>query len=399
MLPQVEEAVLRNNPDFATLYTTLTTVILNPDGSTKADAGAKERAAEARNARLRAAKNHLLVQAITATAAPPPAEAGGTAPDGKVGGAAARRLARATTRTALVPPPKPSNELPPDLMDLLMLLPPLMQLVNTPQTSSTSSSLSSSSPSSSTLSAEDVELLLSSPPFTSLPEHLPRLAGLVSENLQAAARGVARVANPATNPSYLHRAVPGLPAQVAGLQQAIVHTRLKLAAARHATSTALLHLLDQQATALSSFIRTLEAKHGPVARSLELRAAEVALDAQAAEVDATASLAAAQRAVYPPEAMAALRNYARHLRDSKMRLEETLRERKALLLDYGIDVDGLEDDDADDGNDGNDRNDGRGARRPRDDKARMMREMARVYREMGQQVESVKGDLARLQKR
>ncbi|CAK7227427.1 hypothetical protein SBRCBS47491_006565 [Sporothrix bragantina] len=387
MIPPVEEAVLRNNPDFATLYTTLTTVILNPDGSTKTDPGAKERANEARNSRLRAAKNHLLVQAITATTAPPPAEAASTAADGKVGSAAARRAARATSRPALVPPPKPSTELPPDLMDLLMLLPPLMQLANTQASSSSSSSSSFSS----SLSAEDVDLLLSSPPFTSLPEHLPRLAGLVSENLQAAARGLARVANPATNPSYLHRAVPGLPAQVAALQQAIVDTRIKLAAARHSTATALLDLLDQQATALSSFIRTLEAKHGPVARSLELRAAEMALDAQSAEVDANASLAAAQRAVYTPEATAALRNYASHLRDSKMRLEEMLRERKALLKDYGIDADALDGDDKDEGED---------TGRPKGgDKARTMREMARVYREMSQQVEGVKGDLARLQHR
>lgn len=45
MLSPIDEAVLQNNPDFATLYTTLTTVILNPDGSTKADVNAKERAA------------------------------------------------------------------------------------------------------------------------------------------------------------------------------------------------------------------------------------------------------------------------------------------------------------------------------------------------------------------
>ena len=43
MIPPIDEAILRNNPDFAALYTTLTTVILNPDGSTKADLGAKER--------------------------------------------------------------------------------------------------------------------------------------------------------------------------------------------------------------------------------------------------------------------------------------------------------------------------------------------------------------------
>lgn len=43
MLPPVEDAVLQNNPDFAALYTTLTTVILNPDASTKNDPAAKER--------------------------------------------------------------------------------------------------------------------------------------------------------------------------------------------------------------------------------------------------------------------------------------------------------------------------------------------------------------------
>jgi hypothetical protein len=45
MFPPVDEAVLKNNPDFATLYNTLTTVVLNPNGSTKNDAVAKEREA------------------------------------------------------------------------------------------------------------------------------------------------------------------------------------------------------------------------------------------------------------------------------------------------------------------------------------------------------------------
>ena len=43
MLPPVDDAVLQNNPDFAALYKTLTTAILNPDGSTKNDPAAKER--------------------------------------------------------------------------------------------------------------------------------------------------------------------------------------------------------------------------------------------------------------------------------------------------------------------------------------------------------------------
>lgn len=45
MLPPVDSTVLQNNPDFAILYKTLTTVILNPNGSTKADPKAKQREA------------------------------------------------------------------------------------------------------------------------------------------------------------------------------------------------------------------------------------------------------------------------------------------------------------------------------------------------------------------
>lgn len=43
--PPVDAAVLQNNPDFAILYGKLTHVVLNPDGSTKEDPAAKERAA------------------------------------------------------------------------------------------------------------------------------------------------------------------------------------------------------------------------------------------------------------------------------------------------------------------------------------------------------------------
>jgi hypothetical protein len=45
MFPPVEDSVLQNNPDFTNLYNKLTNVVLNPDGSTKNDPRAKERAA------------------------------------------------------------------------------------------------------------------------------------------------------------------------------------------------------------------------------------------------------------------------------------------------------------------------------------------------------------------
>lgn len=43
MLPPVDGNVLKNNPRFEKLYNTITTSILNPDGSTKIDPSAKQR--------------------------------------------------------------------------------------------------------------------------------------------------------------------------------------------------------------------------------------------------------------------------------------------------------------------------------------------------------------------
>jgi hypothetical protein len=45
MFPPLEQKMLQSNPDFAKLYRVITTAILNPDGSTKEDAEAKDRAA------------------------------------------------------------------------------------------------------------------------------------------------------------------------------------------------------------------------------------------------------------------------------------------------------------------------------------------------------------------
>jgi hypothetical protein len=44
MLPPVDETILQNNPEFAALYSRLTTSVLNPDGSTRNHPAAKERA-------------------------------------------------------------------------------------------------------------------------------------------------------------------------------------------------------------------------------------------------------------------------------------------------------------------------------------------------------------------
>lgn len=45
MHPPVEESILHNNPQFAALYKTLTSAVLNPDCSTKNDPAGKDREA------------------------------------------------------------------------------------------------------------------------------------------------------------------------------------------------------------------------------------------------------------------------------------------------------------------------------------------------------------------
>ncbi|KAK0705478.1 hypothetical protein B0H67DRAFT_649805 [Lasiosphaeris hirsuta] len=328
MLPPVEDSVLQSNPDFAALYKTLTTAILNPDGSTKNDPATKERNAvreELKYYRLEAARQHLLVHAIS-TANPNPRDAKpAPAP------ALNRRAKLAQSQASRQSTP---SELPPPLLDLL--LPPL------------------------------------------LPAPLPPapLAALVSSTLHASAVHLARIASPTTNPSFVHRSVPSLPAHVAGVVASIAARKTDLTASRLAAAVALTALLHTNAQALSHLLRSLEAKHGPIARSLEFRATEAALNAQRQEGEAATALWVVRRETYTPEVVRALANYAGHLRDAKARLGESMRTLRAELEGYGVDI----------------YQEGAGI----GGKEKVMREMARVYRDMGRQVEEVRGDLERL---
>ncbi|KAL2128077.1 hypothetical protein VTI74DRAFT_9756 [Chaetomium olivicolor] len=347
MLPPVENAVLENNPQFAALYSKLTSSVLNPDGSTKTDRVGKQRnevREELNKYRLQTAKEHLLSHAIS-TASPQSIQTK-HAP-----------VPSLTNRSRLQQQgPSQIAELPEPLLDLLLLLPPLLT--------------------SSDLSPRGTALLLSNPPFSDLPSHLPHLATLVSNALHSCAVDLARIANPSTNPSYVHRSIPSLPNHAATLTSTVADLKAELTRARLSAATKLTSLLQEQTAVLSQLLRTLEAKHGPIARSLEFRATETALAAQRQEAEAETALLLAKRETYTPEAAQALTNYANHLRDAKGRLTETIHTLKAELEAYGVGVD-----------DGT----GRG-------KDKVMREMARVYSDMGRQMEDVRGDLERLRK-
>ncbi|KAF3765984.1 hypothetical protein M406DRAFT_38081 [Cryphonectria parasitica EP155] len=336
MLPPVEESVLKSNPEFAALHSTLTTAILNSDGTTKDDQSraAREREAELDVYRLKSAKQHLLAQAISSAAPPEPR----------------------TTTTARRGKPS-STSLPEPLLDLLLLLPPL--LTNAEQ-----------------LSQESLSLLLSSPPFSSLDDLLPELASLVSSNLQSSAVQLARAANSNTNASFLHRHISSVPKHISTLSSAASQQFASLAKARLAAANSLITLLDRHAQALTSLIRSLEAKHGGVARSLELRAAEVALEAQRGEMAVETVLWNVRRDVYTPEVRDALRNYADHVRDGQRRLREAARAAEAELGEYGVQLDDEEGGDP--------------------VRERRFREIARAHRDVRRQIDEAKRDLSRL---
>ncbi|KAF4981797.1 hypothetical protein FZEAL_2470 [Fusarium zealandicum] len=348
MFPPVDSSVLQNNPDFENLYKKLTNVVLNPDGSTKEDPAAKERAAvreELNRRRLVWAKHHLLTRAI-ATATPsstPPA----TKAPSRLRAPKQQNQQKSDSKSQQASLPEP-------LVDLLLVLPPLLDTNNPP------------------FPQETLELLFAHPPLSELETLLPSLAPLIASNLRSSALGLARIAHPSTNPSYLHRHIASLPNTLSTLRSELDAAESDLCGHRLRSLAVLTSLLQTVSHALGLLIRALEAKHGVVARSLELRAAEVSLQAARHDADAAISAVSVRRAVYTPEAIAALKNYGAHLRDAKNRGEERIRGLTAELQDYGIGVDGGE------------------------GKERKLREMSRVYREMTRQMEDVRGDLERL---
>ncbi|KAL2160694.1 hypothetical protein VTH06DRAFT_890 [Thermothelomyces fergusii] len=211
-----------------------------------------------------------------------------------------------------------SLDLPTPFLDLLLLLP---EILDAP----------------SDLSHESVTLLLSNPPLSDLPVHLPQLARLVSSTLHSSAVHLARIANPTTNPSFVHRSISALPTYAASLASTVAERKAELTRSRLSAAAQLAALMREQTGVLSQLLRILEAKHGPVARSLEFRATEAALTAQRQEAEAETTLWLARRETYTPEAVRALANYASHLRDAKGRLNEAIRALRTELEAYGLD--------------------------------------------------------------
>ncbi|KAI1287170.1 hypothetical protein F5Y03DRAFT_125451 [Xylaria venustula] len=407
MLPPINDAVLKNNPRFEKLYNTITTSILNADGSTKADPAAKQRDAvcqELQAHRLKAARVHLLRDAIssavpsqttttttTTTKQSQPINQETSTTQQKY---PTTKYQQRRPKSRLQPPSQPqtqppqqttttTNQLPPDLLQLLLLIPAFLN-------------------NASTLPSESVSLLLTSPPFTQLPTLFPSLITLTSTRLTAQAKTLARVLSPSTNPSYIHRVIPSLPSIANTLRQDHATSKTELSRARLAATTSLTRYLSLHTDALRLILRALEAKHDTAATSSELRAMKASQEAHTWAIASEALLWETRCQIYPPEARAALAHYRQHLRDAGRRLEDGSRVREAELADYGVQV--VEDDSNNNnrrdsligGVQGRPRGRGRRATLADENKERTMREMARVWREMEGRLREIQGDLHRL---
>ncbi|XXG98008.1 hypothetical protein Hte_004324 [Hypoxylon texense] len=368
MLPPIDEAVLKNNPDFERLYKTVTGSLLNADGSTKSnDSAAKKRDAvhdELKAYRLKATRQNLLRRAITAAASSEPNNATSKqAEQQQQSQSQAHRRTKSQPQTRIQQQRASILAPPPEIIDLLFLLPPFLSNAGTMPPSS-------------------LALLLSRPPFSDLQALFPALASTISTTLTRQASALARVLNPNTNPSYIHRAIPTLASTTEALQHSVSRSAAALSRARQRATHELVAHLSQHAQALAHLVRVLEAKHGPAARSAALRAEEAGLEAQTWAVAAEALLWDARRSTYPPEARRALANYRRHLGDARMRLADAIRVRETALADYGVATSGA----------GADESTGEET----SSKERTMREMARVWREMETRLDEIRGDLDRL---
>ncbi|ODA81523.1 hypothetical protein RJ55_00022 [Drechmeria coniospora] len=301
-LPPIDSKVLQENPGFAKLYSTLTNVILHPDGSTAHIPALRERAVvqeELHSHRLRAASHHLIECAI-GTAAPPVPNPRGPRPSSQ------------PERHHQWRDGRDLPELPEPLLDLLLMLTALLGAADS-------------------LSYDSVELLLSSPPLSDLESLLPDLTALISSSLHASALSLAQLAFTSTNQPRQNQIIPSLPGCHAALQQTHSNAQHSLTKAHLRALSTCRSLLGVYTQCLTSLTRSLEAKHGVIARSLELRASNVSLLARHTVVEAKNAYTTLGSELYSPEAMAALQNYAAYLNKAKAQVSRRLRSLQAEL--------------------------------------------------------------------
>jgi hypothetical protein len=365
MLPPIEDAILQNNPKFALLHANLTANILNANGSTKAHPKQKERDAVTevpllhthlnteltlkqalKVARLRAAKFSLLKSTLSNLDLSPQPSSTPIAST-----SATSKLKPPTARQTTFTP------LPTPLIELILLL---------------SSYLNTHS-----LSPQCQKLLESTTQWASLQASLPQICALVSSHLQTQALALARIHSPTTNASYLHRSISKLSPAIESQLLALAQDKDTQAARRLGLVGKTVTLLSLHHLAITLCILHLEqSKHGLLSRHIKARTELLSLSAQQIECEAKEKRAKGERYLYTDEVKSALEEYMRTLRDGRDRLRERRSQAERELWGYGVGREG-----------------GSG------DKEKIMKEIARAYKELQREIREVSRDVERLRGR
>ncbi|KAL2073124.1 hypothetical protein VTL71DRAFT_10448 [Oculimacula yallundae] len=355
MLPPIDESILQANPRFAALHNTLAKQILNANGSTKVHPAQKERDAVSealKTSRLRSAKSQFLKSALRNL---------------DLSSTSSSSTVSKPSRQSQSQPPKSQSQtqsLPADLIELILLL---------------TSHLST--PSSSPLPPQSLTILQNSPPWTSLPAYLPKISALLSSHLHSTLLLLCRLLNPSTNASYLHLKIPTLLPSILSLQASTSEKRTSLQNRRLELTSNTTTLLTLHHLATHLIISHLEqTSHGLLSRHIKARSEYLSLRATQLNSETKMKMGKGQKMVYTPEVTGALENYVRELRGGRERGRERKKEAERVLWGYGV---------------GRDRTgEGEGG-----EKEKVMREVARVYGELSREVREVGRDVERLRGR
>ncbi|KAJ9292060.1 hypothetical protein DTO021C3_500 [Paecilomyces variotii] len=305
MIPPCDPAILENNPQFKKLYQHLTTELLNPDGSTRANDAHPARKAvqnELRELQIRNAKRQIKKRALERVAL----DLRSVLPD---------ELRDLIAIIALyLQSPMPSEEFTRDIRDgedMLSLLSPDFETFhyNAESIARALSKLFSSNLDTLRAIAEaGAEASQQAP----IPSHIPSLAN--QSRLRARPRqSSARMTPQVTVSSQVSARMAALRAlQLAELPAA----RRKMAATAAAVFAVRGEIMERTVELLE---RT---KHGALARASKSKAEHLATVAEAVEGKVRVMKLETLSAIYTPDALAALTNYRDHLRDSRRRLEE-----------------------------------------------------------------------------
>lgn len=216
-------------------------------------------------------------------------------------------------------------------------------------------------------------LLESSELWQCLKLQLPHISTIIASHLHTRALLLSRILSPTTNPSYLHRTIPKVCPMVNNLQTQITNQTAALAKRRISLVNKTLQVVEQYQRAIELTVSHLEqTTHGTFSEHIKAKSEYISVQALSVSLLVKEKETSARQLVYTKQVQRALGNYAQHLRVEKERINERTREAERILWGYGVG--------RDDGG----------------EKEKVMREIARMYGIMKDEIESVERDVGRL---